>query len=262
MNFASTVILSSKVKKYIYLTLDDGPNEGTRDTLALLLSRSIPATFFINRLNFLPSFVGQSAAKHNLFQLALAVSMGYMVGDHSVDHMLHNTQGQGSRNAYREAEQDILWFGGSNMEPTVQALELVGVVNDDLVRVNSSMSSYVRLPYTNSWRLGNIRWDCLTCTWPDTSGRSAVELSDKLMVMGKKVVGWDMEWYKDTMAREMFLRLEKEMVQPTVGYPGKVVILSHDRVLRGKAGVELGLFIDLALGSGYQFRTLDTYLED
>ena len=36
-------------KTYLYLTFDDGPNEGTTFVLDALASQNVPATFFINR---------------------------------------------------------------------------------------------------------------------------------------------------------------------------------------------------------------------
>ena len=37
---------------------------------------------------------------------------------------------------------------------------------NDLAAVNATMSSLVRMPYTNAWRMGRIHHDCFPCTVP------------------------------------------------------------------------------------------------
>ena len=50
-------------------------------------------------------------------------------------------------------------------------------LKDYIPRTNYTMSSIARMPYTNNWRVGDIRRDCVRCTVPNTSGQNGVEVS-------------------------------------------------------------------------------------
>ena len=43
-------------------------------------------------------------------------------------------------------------------------------------RTNFTMSTLVRMPYTNNWRVGDIHRDCFACTVPASSGQKGIEI--------------------------------------------------------------------------------------
>ena len=68
----------------LYLTFDDGPNEGTAKVLDVLKNYGLKATFFINSVNL-------KLYSHQAEQvLTRLIAAGHTLADHSYDHMAHN----------------------------------------------------------------------------------------------------------------------------------------------------------------------------
>jgi len=252
---------------YIYLTFDDGPNEGTPYVLDALKEVGAKATFFINSDNLHdPDPEAVARNKHSLVRI---VSEGHVVGDHSYDHMVHNTINDSPRNAYKGLDSDILWFGQRSIDPATLALKEQGFKKDAVDFVTNTMWNNIRLPFSNNWRVGPVSADCYPCTVPASSGSNGVELAKALFEEGASVFGWDLEWNMNYNinryrygGRAMFFRLN-----PKGGkLPGKQVVLSHDIAHRPggdlDAKAELVTFLRLAQDKGYVFRTVDTYLTD
>jgi len=184
--------------------------------------------------------------------------------------MVHNTITDAPRNAYKGIDDDILWFGDKNIEPVTNVMKEAGFNRDAIVKVTNDMWNYIRLPFSNNWRVGPIQASCGGCTVGGNSGRNGIILADVLKDEGAQVFGWDTEWginYNINRYRyggqTMFHRLS-----PNSGtkMKGKIVLLSHDIAHRPggnlDAKTELVNFLGLALEKGYQFRTVDTYLQD
>jgi len=252
---------------YVYLTFDDGPNEGTPYVLDALKQVGARATFFINSDNLHddnPEIVAKN--KESLIRM---VAEGHIIGDHSYDHMAHNTIGDTPRNAYVGLDSDITWFGQKSIDPATLTLKEAGYKEDAINFVTNTMWNYIRLPFSNNWRVGPITHDCYPCTLPASSGNNGVELAKALYNEGASVFGWDMEWnmnYNINRYRyggsAMFYRLN-----PKGGkLPGKIIVLTHDIAHRPggdiDAQAELIKFLTLAQEKGYEFRTVDTYLTD
>ena len=81
--------------KIIYLTFDDGPNQGTPEVLAVLKKHRVPATFFINSINL--ELYGSNARSTLLDTISDGI---HTLGDHSYDHMAHNRVVRESFNIY------------------------------------------------------------------------------------------------------------------------------------------------------------------
>ena len=94
---------------FVYMTFDDGPNEGTPYVLDALKAAGVRATFFINSDNLLEN--NPTVAARNKESLIRMVREGHVIGDHSYDHMIHNTIVDTPRNAYVGLDSDITWFG-------------------------------------------------------------------------------------------------------------------------------------------------------
>ena len=156
----------------MYMTFDDGPNEGTPYVLDALKQVKI----VIVKLMRAPSHhkpvtchhVSGGGAGHLLHQLrqpahgrpgrgrqeqgvphphgeelrvragprvqatchgaTLQVTEGHVIGDHSYDHMAHNTIGDTPRNAYVGLDSDITWFGQKSIDPATLTLKEAGAV--------------------------------------------------------------------------------------------------------------------------------------
>ena len=79
------------------------------------------------------------------------VRRGYVLGDHSYDHMSHNVQNGLPK--YVDHEVDAQYFGAMNIDPILELLANNGFAQEDIDKVEDSMYKYARLPYTNHWRL-------------------------------------------------------------------------------------------------------------
>ena len=88
----------AKEEKIIYLTFDDGPNQGTSGVLDVLDEHKVRGTFFINSINLGQSWSNSDAS------LVRTAKAGHMIADHSEDHMKHN--GGGNSNSYLDIEVD------------------------------------------------------------------------------------------------------------------------------------------------------------
>ena len=117
-----------------------------------------------------------------------------MIGDHSYDHMAHNTIGDTPRNAYVGLDSDITWFGQKSIDPATLTLKEAGAAEcltlniirgavtnfsssksgfkeDAINFVTNTMWNYIRLPFSNNWRVGPVSHDCYPCTLPASSGK-------------------------------------------------------------------------------------------
>ena len=151
------------------MTFDDGPNEGTPYVLDALKEVGVRATFFINTDN-LHSENPEILSK-NKASLIRMVEEGHLIGDHSYDHMAHNTIGDTPRNAYVGLDSDITWFGQKSIDPATLTLKEAGFQEDAINFVTNTMWNYIRLPFSNNWRVGPVSHDCYPCTVPASSGK-------------------------------------------------------------------------------------------
>ena len=66
--------------------------------------------------------------------------------------------------------RDLSYFGEANISPVLDLMWSARAKENDLAVVNTTMSSLVRMPYTNAWRMGRIHHDCFPCTVIITMG--------------------------------------------------------------------------------------------
>ncbi|XP_023343432.1 uncharacterized protein LOC111712908 [Eurytemora carolleeae] len=262
-------IAQMKVKDgtFIYMTFDDGPNEGTPYVLDALQKYGVRATFFINSDNLHEA--NETIVNRNKQSIIRILTEGHVLGDHSYDHMVHNTINDSPRNAYKGMEDDIMWFGQRSIDPVTFTIKEAGFDEDAVNYVTQTMWNNIRLPFSNNWRVGPISHDCYPCTVPPSSGNNGVELAKALSMDGAHVFGWDLEWNMDYNINRyrydgsaMFYRLN-----PRGGkLPGKIIVLSHDIAHRPGGNIDgqlaLETFLQLSLQKGYKFNTVDTYLTD
>ena len=91
-------------------------------------------------------------AERDLIRL---VEAGHVLGDHSFDHMFHNNdQGRdGKFNVYKDVGEDLDYFGEMNFEKVQEVMEDEGVSSKDMRRVKDTFFRYIRMPYTDNWRI-------------------------------------------------------------------------------------------------------------
>ena len=239
------------------MTFDDGPNKGPSHVLDALKEVRVRATFFINSINL----QGESSkvVARNQESLARMVAEGHVLGDHSYDHMFHNTVPDTARNAYVFLHSDIAWFGQRNINPAMLTLKEVGFKEDDVNFVADTMWNNVRLPFSNKWRVGPVQANCFPCTVPASSRNNGVELAKALTEEGASVFGWDLEWQMNFHVsryryggQALFSRLDARGWGNKL--QGKSVVLTHGIAHRPGGNLnsknELVVFLKMAMKEG------------
>jgi peptidoglycan/xylan/chitin deacetylase (PgdA/CDA1 family) len=142
-------------KRVIYLTFDDGPNQGTENLLKILNKRNVSATAFLVGKHA----YGSTKQKNDLELLKKNPLIE--LANHSFTHA-HNKY----TDFYKNADAVVRDFD---------------IAKDSL----KLYDKIARTPGRNIWRLNNINV---------TDIKSTTAAADGLKKAGYKVIGWDLEW--------------------------------------------------------------------
>lgn len=187
-SYNSVAMETYKVKSPVtlYMTFDDGPNEGTDAILAALRKAGVKATFFINSRNIHDP--DPRVVARNVKSILTMIKDGHVLADHSYDHMYHNSKNS-PKDAYVNLEEDIKYFGIMNTYPILDMLWKADL-KPYIGPVNHTMTYYVRMPYTNNWRIGGQHRDCYHCTIPASSGQLGVAITNSLHNQVGAIAPW------------------------------------------------------------------------
>jgi peptidoglycan/xylan/chitin deacetylase (PgdA/CDA1 family) len=224
----STPITYDSTKKYIYLTFDDGPQNGTTTCLQLVKNEQIKATFFM---------IGNQVGDEYLKKLVRSVRNDYpeiLLANHSNTH---------ANNKYR------YFYHHPNMafEDFMQAQEKLHVP-----------FKIIRLP-------GNSAWVSATSF---KASPLVKPVCMKLDSAGYNVIGWDVEWGFDHKTANpiespetMFQMVNNAFEKNYTHTKNHLVILTHDRMFRHANFTDsLQKFIGLLKQNpNYIFETVDHY---
>jgi peptidoglycan/xylan/chitin deacetylase (PgdA/CDA1 family) len=224
----STSINYDTTKKYIYLTFDDGPQNGTLTCFELCKKLGVKATFFM---------VGQHASSPNLKQIVKNIKNSYpniLLANHSTTHAngryhyFYNHEVMASEDFYKAQ----------------QTLEVPFKI--------------IRLPGNTSW-VTNIKLRANKETKP------VCKILDSV---GYNVIGWDVEWnfnHENANPVESPAKLArivaKTLENNEMNTKNHLVILTHDRMFRNPNYTDsLAKFIGLLKeNKNYVFETVDHY---
>ena len=62
-------------------------------------------------------------------------------------------KGSGPKNVYLDVENDLRYFGRGNAGPVLDILSRAKFDREMINYVNYTMNSFVRMPYSNNWRV-------------------------------------------------------------------------------------------------------------
>lgn len=215
-------------KRVIYLTFDDGPNQGTENLLKILDKRNVCATAFL---------VGRhaygSTKQKNDFKL-LQENPRIELANHSFTHA-HNKYSD----FYKSADAVVHDFD----------------IAKDSLKLHDKIA---RTPGRNIWRLNNINV---------TDIKSSTAAADGLKRAGYKVIGWDLEWrptHKMTLKgshEAMLKKVDSIFLNDLEKTSRHLVFLTHDQYLRDTDSInELDLFIEkLQKSNKFVFRKISQY---
>lgn len=256
----------------VFLTFDDGPIDVTLNVLDVLQRHDIKATFFVNGIHL----TGQGGEHETRAAEALRriVADGHVLGEHSFDHMRHNsaTGMASSVDTYRDVTTDLRYFVPENRTVINAAL------GELAARPNNQIAALARLPYTNTWILPGYRAVCGNCTTDSDapapaqqppagaltatrSDRIATRIAETLFhEYDMRVFGWDIHWQpshwqharpSETLepAQSLAARIDALLARPpcAADHTGddahcqhlarhrKVVVLTHDFLFENSA---------------------------
>ncbi|AZA89158.1 Bifunctional xylanase/deacetylase precursor [Chryseobacterium nakagawai] len=215
-------------KRVIYLTFDDGPNQGTENLLKILDKRNVCATaFLVGRHAY-----GSTKQKKD-FKL-LKENPLIELANHSFTHA-HNKYSD----FYKTADAVVRDFD----------------IAKDSLKLHNKIA---RTPGRNIWRLNNINV---------TDIKSSTTAADGLKRAGYKVIGWDLEWrptHKMTLKgshEAMLKKVDSIFLNDLEKTSRHLVFLTHDQYLRDTDSInELDLFIEkLQKSNKFVFRKISQY---
>ncbi len=215
-------------KRVIYLTFDDGPNNGTENLLKVLHKRNVCATAFLVGQHA----VGSQKQKENL-QL-LRKDQLIELANHSYTHA-HNK------------------YTGFYKNPTLVVQDF-----DNAKQTLKLQTNIARTPGRNIWRLNNVT---------STDIKTSSEAANSLKKAGYKIVGWDLEWkpshkmeLKDNH-QAMLKKVDSIFYNDLEKTSRHLVFLTHDQYLTDAYSInELDLFIEkLQKSNRFVFRKISQY---
>lgn len=234
-SFTTKTIDHSPVKsgykpiKYIYLTFDDGPLNGSENIDSVILAERLKISVFL---------VGEHAEESK------RLGTYYKLYEQNPFVEAYNHSFTHANDRYQQFYD--------NPEKVLTDIKK----NEALLNLRYKI---VRLPGRNMWRLGGRKKD---------DGVSGSAAADLLAKNGYKVYGWDIEWQHratggapiqtvDEMRKEIETRLD----DGNTFTPGHIVILIHDEMFQKKwEESELKQLIDqLRTHENYEFEHIRYY---
>ncbi len=215
-------------KRVIYLTFDDGPNQGTENLLKILNKRNVSATAFLVGKHA----YGSTKQKNDLELLKKNPLIE--LANHSFTHA-HNKY----TDFYKNADAVVRDFD---------------IAKDSL----KLYDKIARTPGRNIWRLNNINV---------TDIKSTTAAADGLKKAGYKVIGWDLEWRPSQRMtlkgshEAMLKKVDSIFLNDLEKTSRHLVFLTHDQYLRDTDSInELDLFIEkLQKSNKFVFRKISQY---
>lgn len=217
--------------KYIYLSFDDGPLNGSENIDSVILGERLKISVFL---------VGEHAEKSK------QLGTYYKLYEQNPFVEVYNHSYTHANNKY-----ELFYSNPENVLADIQK-------NEQLLNLRYKI---VRLPGRNIWRVGGRNKD------DGISGSKAADLLEK---SGYKIYGWDIEWQHhanngtpvqsvDEMVKEIETRLENG----NTFTQGHIIILLHDEMFQKKwEESELKHLIDtMRLHQDYAFEHIRFYPE-
>lgn len=188
--------LAKAVQKTIYLSFDDGPNNGTGKVVRVLEKQRVPATFFL-----VGSHINVTERQWQLFQ-----------------SILSNPDFEAANHTYYHAKNQYNTF----YKNPALALEDFRLMRDSLP-LNCAIG---RTPGCNVWRTADITCDV------DRRSRQAANL---LQSNGFTLVGWDVEWKANGKRElkktptELLVEIDQAFTERLTHTDDHLVLLLHDQ---------------------------------
>jgi peptidoglycan/xylan/chitin deacetylase (PgdA/CDA1 family) len=188
--------------KYIYLTFDDGPLNGSENIDSVILAERLKISVFL---------VGEHAEKSKL------LGNYYKMYEQNPFVETYNHSYTHANDKYA-----LFYSNPANVVTDIQK-------NEQLLNLRYKI---VRLPGRNMWRIGDRKKD---------DGISGSAAADSLAKKGYKLYGWDIEWQHHAKGGtpvqsvdEMVKEIESRLESGNTFTKDHIVILIHDEMFQKK----------------------------
>lgn len=271
----------------VYLTFDDGIQEGTAEVLAVLAATNVSATFFLTGTQ-----IDYAMKKDRITTQALLkeIYTRHAIGNHSYSHANDQyadyyrnngilTDNHGSRRSILEDFDQ----SKDTINQLLAAMQCPDTSNHAYPLALKQTTPLARLPGRNTWCVANPQ-----LPQRDTSPligyfeADSREGAEALYNAGYNIFGWNTEWrmtfdfYRDASSDidryapenswqdrpvETWEQVRAKMMKTAIGH--KVILLMHERAFRrgtdkNETG-QLTALINYFKESGAAFKTLDEY---
>jgi peptidoglycan/xylan/chitin deacetylase (PgdA/CDA1 family) len=227
LNHAATA--KKTATKKIYITFDDGPNNGTMNVLQTIREENIPVSFFIVGKHVFDS------PKQTAVWNELLADTAIELCNHSYSHA-HNKYSS----FYKNPQQVIADFKESQHKLQFK--------ND-----------VTRMPGRNAWRIDTI---------DVTDIKESKAAIDSVHTAGFNIMGWDIEWsfdhktfVPDQDTALLYKKIFNLLDAGTTRTPGHLVLLAHDQAFQDTANLAIlhSFLRGLKHNNEYEFSVADMY---
>ncbi len=216
-------------KQYIYLSFDDGPQRGTKETIALCRELGVKASYFMIGVHV----TGRNDGKKIIAAIKQSYP-GFLLANHSYRHA--------------SGRYDSFYHHSSlALKDFLRTQDTLGISD-----------KIIRLPGNNAWLLK----DTMRSSWLTRP------LCRKLDSAGYIVIGWDTEWmfnHKNARplqsAENMAGHIKNLLDSNQTFTRNHLVLLTHDRIFQRPADLDSlrKMIRILQRNPGYIFETVDHY---
>lgn len=215
-------------KKYIYLSFDDGPLNGTANCIDICLHEQTPATFFEVGMH-----QAKSAYTKRQFRRIFRNDSLFVLANHSYSH------------AYSEY---LYFYHNPKM------------AFNDFLRAKRKLSfrnNIVRLPGNNAWNTAKVKY----------ASNLVKPLVRKLDSAEFNIIGWDVEWKFNQYGRPLhspqyvFKMIDSAFIKHETRTKNHLVLLMHDYMFGTTAdSIKLVKMIGMLKSNpNYELRKLSQY---
>lgn len=188
-------------KRYVYLTFDDGPLEGSQNIDSIILAEKIKISVFL---------VGSEVVGDRVMETYLK----YYEDNPYIEEYNHS---------FTHGNDQYSIFYGNPKKATEDFLK-----NQKLLKIPYKI---IRMPACNTWRFNHKKQDDCEI--------NAVATADSLAARGYKVFGWDVEWEHHEedatpvqSVDEMYRQIMDQLNSGKTFTKNNIVILLHDEMFQ------------------------------
>lgn len=215
-------------KRYIYLSFDDGPLNGTANCIDICLNERTPATFFEVGMH-----QAKSAYTKRQFRRIFRNDSLFVLANHSYSH------------AYSEY---LYFYHNPKM------------AFNDFLRAKRKLNfknNIVRLPGNSAWNTANVKY----------ASNLVKPLVRKLDSAGFNIIGWDVEWKFNQFGRPLnspqyvIKMIDSAFIKRETMTKNHLVLLMHDYMFGNSAdSIKLVKMIGMLKSNpNYELRKLSQY---